>query len=68
MIEASRGISTKTKNSDSVRGVLGAEEPVSGIRARPQGGCGLSDLQTEYRRGAYEAAVVSVASRLSIAE
>src|SRR5690348_9149691 len=36
--------STKTKHSDSVRGHLAAEEQVSGVRARPQGGCGVSDL------------------------
>src|SRR5689334_22591984 len=62
MIEASRGISTKTKNLDSVRGGLDAEEQGSGIRGRPQGGCGLSDLQTPYRKVAYEATVVSVTS------
>ena len=41
---------------------------VSGIRARPQAGCGLSGLQTQYRKVADVAGVVSVTSRLSAAE
>ena len=68
MIEASRGISTKTKNLDSARGGLDAEEQVSGLRVRPQGGCGISGLQTQYRRRGCEAAVVSVNSLVSPAE
>src|ERR1051326_9051817 len=65
MIEASRGTSTKTKNLDSLHGGLDAEEHVSGLSARPQGGCGISGPQIQHRRVAHPAAVTSVTSRLN---
>src|ERR1051326_772017 len=67
-IGAARNTSTKTKNFDSARGGLDAEEQVSGFRARPQAGCGFSGLQTQHRRVVGASALGSLANRFSTAE
>jgi len=51
-LEASRGTSTRTNDSDRVQGGRDAEKIVSGFRARPQGGCVISGPSTPLPRDA----------------